>query len=499
MRLIRYVAPFAVLAVVLTEIPARAQELAQLRRRAGEIENEVSQIRELAFKWSIDVAIQSPAEFRAFGEQQLDRQYSASEWENYDPVIRKLGLYRGDSILKRSSILTFLQTGALAYYDPDVDRFYILKENLPVELLEAVLAHELCHGLQDQHFDLNRYLPSRVDTLNNDELLARQAVGEGDATYVETIWALKNQTGRMPQRGMLQRIIGRQLRIDVEAMRNGMKQLARLQGSSPQTLHAIDQLPEFMLLQQAFIYNFGMNFVHHIQGDGWNEINRLYVDPPVSTEQILHPGKWITREKPDRLTWPPFREAGLFDDWTLLDEDTIGEMTWRIIFTVYELQARGVPASAGWNGDRYAVLQSRDGRNLLFLIYTSWDTEDDADDFADAYRELLTLKYPSESGSIAVSQDGRDVLVLESGDFVDSDAMLAFMWRVRTWEREAIASVDFDGSGEVDFNDFLLFARQFGNEAGVTGFDPVFDLNRDGQVNFPDFLVLARHFGKSAS
>ncbi len=499
MRLVRHLAPFAILAVVLLEVPARAQNLAQLRQRAGEISDEVSRIRELAFKWSIDVAIQSPAEFRAFGERQLDRQYTAAEWENYDPVIRKLGLYRGDAILDRSSILTFLQTGALAYYDPDVDRFYILKENLPVELLEAVLAHELCHGLQDQHFDLNRYLPSGVDTLNTDELLARQAVGEGDATYVETIWALNNRNGRMPGRGLLQGLIGRQLRIDVEAMRDGMKQLARLQGSSPQTLQSIDQLPEFMLLQQAFVYSYGMNFVHHIQSYGWNEVNRLYVEPPASTEQILHPGKWVTGEMPDRLTWPSFREAGLFDNWTLLDEDTIGEMTWRIIFTVFEMEARGVSASAGWNGDRYAVFQSRDGRSLLLLIYTSWDTADDADDFADAYRELLTLKYPADTGSIAVSQDGRDVLVLECGDFVDSDAILAFMGRVRTWEREEIVSVDFDGSGQVDFNDFLLFARQFGRQEGVPDFDPAFDLNGDGHVNFPDFLVLARHFGKSVS
>ena len=499
MRLIGRTALFVVFSVVLPEVPSGAQELAQLRRRAREIEGEVSQIRELAFKWSIDVAVQSPAEFRTYGERQLDSQYSHSEWENYDPVVRILGLYRGDPILDRSLILAFLQAGALAYYDPDVDRFYILKENLPSELLDAVLAHELCHGLQDQHFDLNRFLPSRTDTLNADELLARQSVGEGDATYVETIWALKNRNGRTPGRGLLQSIIGRQMVLDVEAMRNGMKQLASLQGSSPQTLQTIDKLPDFMLLQQVFVYNFGMNFVHRIQAYGWDAVNRLFLEPPASTEQILHPGKWITREEPDRLTWPPFQESGLFDDWTLLDADTIGEMTWRIIFAVFDMDVRGESAAAGWNGDRYAVFQSRDGRDLLLLLYTSWDTEDDADDFADTYRELLELKYPSGAGSVALSQDGRDVLILESDAWVDSNAILAFMGSMRTWEPEAIARVDFDASGRVDFNDFLLFARHFGREQGAAGFDSTFDVNRDGQINFPDFLFFARHFGKSTS
>ncbi len=443
--------------------------------------------------------MQSPSEFQAYAERQIDLQYSAMDWEYYDLVIRKLGLYSGEFILDRSLVLTFLQSGTLAYYDPDVDRFYILKQNLPENVLDAVLAHELCHGLQDQHFDLNRYLPAQVDSLNSDEQLARQAVGEGEATYIETIWSLNNRNGRMPGRGLLQSMIGSQMHFDVDSLRDGMKQVARLQGSSPRELQTIDKLPDFMILQQAIVYIFGMNFAYQIQGYGWNTVNRLYAEPPVSTEQILHPEKWVTRERPDRFTWPPFQEAGLFDDWMLLDEDTIGELTWRIIFSEFDMEVRGKSAADGWNGDRYAVFQSRDGRDLLLLVYTSWDTADDADDFADAYRELLTLTYPSDTGSIAVSQDRRDVLILESDDFVDSEAILAFMGRMRTWEREAIVRLDFDASGHVDFGDFLLFARNFGREKGAIGFDSTFDLNGDGQVNFPDFLAFARHFGKSVS
>ena len=499
MGFIRYLAPLACFVVVLSEVPAGAQSLAQLRRRARQIEGEISQIRGLQFKWSIDVAVQSPSEFQAYAERQIDLQYSTMDWEYYDQVIRKLGLYSGAFILDRSLVLTFLQAGALAYYDPDVDRFYILKQNLPENVLDAVLAHELCHGLQDQHFDLNRYLPAQVDSLNSDEQLARQAVGEGEATYIETIWALNNRNGRMPGRGLLQSMIGSQMRFDVQSLRDGMKQVARLQGGSPRELQTIDKLPDFMILQQAIVYIFGMNFVHQIQGYGWNTVDRLYTEPPVSTEQILHPGKWVAGETPDRFTWPPFHEAGLFDNWMLLDEDTIGELTWRIIFSEFDMEVRGESAAQGWNGDLYSVFQSRDGRDLLLLVYSSWDTEDDADDFADAYRELLTFKYPSDTGSIAVVQDGRDVLILESDDFVDSEAILAFMGRMRTWEREAIVRVDFDASGQVDFGDFLLFARNFGRQEGALDFDSTFDLNGDGQVNFPDFLAFARHFGKFVS
>lgn len=51
---------------------------------------------------------------------------------------------------------------------------------------------------------------------------------------------------------------------------------------------------------------------------------------------------------------------------------------------------------------------------------------------------------------------------------------------------------DFDGSGEVDFNDFVMFARAFGTT------DPQFDLDDSGMVDFGDFVLFARAFGGPA-
>ncbi|MGA1195500.1 MAG: choice-of-anchor D domain-containing protein [Candidatus Latescibacterota bacterium] len=52
---------------------------------------------------------------------------------------------------------------------------------------------------------------------------------------------------------------------------------------------------------------------------------------------------------------------------------------------------------------------------------------------------------------------------------------------------------DFDGSGTIDFPDFLGFARAFGAN------DPLYDLNDNGTVDFPDFLAFAQSFGKSVN
>ena len=67
------------------------------------------------------------------------------------------------------------------------------------------------------------------------------------------------------------------------------------------------------------------------------------------------------------------------------------------------------------------------------------------------------------------------------------------------WEPAATAKTpDFDGSGTVDFPDFVEFARNFNTSEGDPGFDARFDLDGDGKVSFPDFVAFATAFGKAA-
>ena len=63
---------------------------------------------------------------------------------------------------------------------------------------------------------------------------------------------------------------------------------------------------------------------------------------------------------------------------------------------------------------------------------------------------------------------------------------------------EEVARADFDGGGQVDFADFLLFAGAFGRVSTDPRFDARFDLNGDGQVDFADFLFFAGVFGRVA-
>ena len=56
---------------------------------------------------------------------------------------------------------------------------------------------------------------------------------------------------------------------------------------------------------------------------------------------------------------------------------------------------------------------------------------------------------------------------------------------------------DFDGSGVIDFPDFLLFVGNFGARQGDERYEARFDLDGDGEVGFGDFLIFAGSFGKT--
>ena len=58
-----------------------------------------------------------------------------------------------------------------------------------------------------------------------------------------------------------------------------------------------------------------------------------------------------------------------------------------------------------------------------------------------------------------------------------------------------VKSSDFNGDRQVDFQDFIAFARNFGLTSDSGSFDERYDLDGDGNVDFADFIAFARAFG----
>jgi len=87
----------------------------------------------------------------------------------------------------------------------------------------------------------------------------------------------------------------------------------------------------------------------------------------------------------------------------------------RHVFKEHGLGADAVDAAAGWDGDRYAVFKRKDSDATLLLLYTRWDTDKDASEFADAYRRLLTAKYADGKEPTRLERHGKDVVIVEGG------------------------------------------------------------------------------------
>jgi hypothetical protein len=418
----------ALLNTFFSDLPTEPQALADA------IVDDVAAIRGLEFRNAITVSNQSQAEFKQYLTAQMGRTLPEDRAAVFGRVINKLGFYRGPVIEDSVELITLLATSqAAAYYDPDSSGFYVLLADASMALLAPIYAHELYHGLQDQYWDLDAYVLDGVrDGLDDDEMLARQAVVEGEATYIMTLWMLRKVTGTVPSGFMLDLAVQTQTQLDANALRNMAVSGAvpgALSDDLQASIDAMEQIPAFMMETMLGVYLKGMGFVHEIVKSDWNEASRLYTDPPRSTEQILHPEKWRDRDDPVRIDFPDFDDSELLEGWTMLDSNVVGEFQLRIVFNEFEMAGRSADLAAGWDGDRYAVFER--GEELLLLWFTTWDDPGEAAEFAQGYRQLLETKYPGQGGINAVQARGSDVLIVEGTAADDTQALVELLTTAR--------------------------------------------------------------------
>jgi len=427
---------FAICCALAATVPADAAPDAPDQALVRRIEEDVAALRGLPWKHPIRAEAQTTEQFAAY----LDRQLALSVPErlalNYGRVVRRLGLYRGPEITDFREMMKFVMSSqAAAYYDPERQGFYVLMSDFPEPMLGMFFAHELMHGLQDQHFGLQRYLfaPQASRALDDDELLARQAVVEGEATLLMTAWLMQRMQGVPASREQLAVAVQAQTQFDSTTLRAALQQpeIGALAGDSMRgAVEAMARIPSFLLQTMMGAYLQGLGFVFAVQERGWAEVERLYGDaPPASSEQILHPEKWFAGEQPLRISWPEFSAEAALDGWELLEANTLGEFQWRIVFEEQGLAAEAESAAAGWDGDRYAVFSRREDGATLLLLRTAWDTPEDAGEFAAAYRRLLVLKYGGQAEPARLVQRERDVLVVEGGSPGELDALLEVVGR----------------------------------------------------------------------
>ena len=325
----------------------------------------VEAIRGLRFRETPRPRTVTSAQARREGLADLDRSYPTAERRADEELYKLLGLLSPEDDLREIFGSVFGDQVA-GYYDPRSGALRIVKGGgtaNPV-LDETTVAHELVHALEDQRYDLD------LDDsgTSGDVPLAYLALVEGTATAVMNEYQ--------------QRHFGREEALGAAA--------AGALGT-PSTA----SLPPFVTAQLLFPYLDGERFVGRLYAtarESWRLVDLAErIRPPVSTEQVLHPEKYLAVETPRRVR---LRGVGsvLGPGWRRVGTAaTFGE--WQTREWLARGGGSGAPrAAAGWGGDRYelwrqgSILPSRscpapcEARDALVMRW-EWDTARDAAEF----------------------------------------------------------------------------------------------------------------------
>ncbi len=149
---------------------------------------------------------------------------------------------------------------------------------------------------------------------------------------------------------------------------------------------------------------------------GWAGVDQAYADPPVSTEQILHPDRY-PKDTPRNPDLPDLASA-LGPVWTTEDAGVLGEWRTLLVLEAFLGAEEAALAASGWDGDQYALLSSPEDSRTALVLLTRWDTVRDAHEFSGAFRTYGENRFgPSRrAGTSQTWTTQAGVVVLDVGN-----------------------------------------------------------------------------------
>jgi hypothetical protein len=332
-------------------------------------------------------------------------------------LLRQLYIERGpETHLLSHTVLGMLPDASISIhahqvagiYVPEQEQLYVATGRQDSNADDqTLLAHAYAHALQDQHFDLGA-MEARATT--SDASLAVQALVEGDATLLTSLYRYE----------------------DLAAADWEYLAALILLAEQPSYGEELDRSEAWARLQ-SFPYWEGRRFAETVfQTGGWEAINSAYTDPPRSTEQVLHPERYLEeQDRPTNVVVPDVSTV-LGEDWTMLLEDTLGEFVAGLYLDAVLPEETAWQAADGWDGDTLAVWEHK-GQSRVLVWRTIWDSTAEAVEFERALVALIPQRYlpawpldppdrlsgrwwESSSGAMCVSRVARYVTFVNTPD-----------------------------------------------------------------------------------
>jgi len=342
-----------------------------LKRLAAELLPAAEMRSGLPARGPIRLATRSREDLEAFLVAEMARQLPPDRLVAVVRTYARLGLVPDDLDLE-PLIRSLLLEQVVGYYDPARDTLYVV-DRVDPDLVEPVLLHEIVHALQDQYVDLDSLMAAHRE--RNDRGTAAQAAMEGHATFAMLEWQLARMAG--------------------DADLTTLPGFEGLLGDDPLAaagleMPVLSEAPAVIRESLLFPYLGGLVYLQKHWAGPWGRVPPLGSEMPVSTEQILHPERFAPgQEDMPTLVW--FGEA-LPGGWTEVLTDDLGELETRLLLREFlSSRQEADRGAAGWDGDRFRLLDGPNGESLLWV--SVWDTDRDALEFETAVREALMQRY----------------------------------------------------------------------------------------------------------
>jgi hypothetical protein len=404
-----------------------ATDAADFLRLTDEVMAKMSKILGLAQLEPLKKTLRSREEIRAYVLQQMKEDKEPEKRYADERMLEKLGLLPKD--FPFDAFLVDLLTEQIAgLYDPKAKEFYIASWMKSGEQ-EIVMAHELTHALQDQHYHLDPWRDAAKP--NDDAEAARDAVLEGSATAAMMDYGLRQQG------------------TNLDAVASTSMKLSTLLGEMDSSSPLLMKAPPFVRDSLVFPYGAGADFsmaVYRARG-GWSGFDAVFQKPPVSTQQILHPGLYFRGVTPVPVTLPDLTK-NLPSGWKALDSNIMGEFGLQEVLKQFLPEDRAANLAPMWAGDRYSIYEKKDKKDgkemredlLVFRVTTS--SEGNAALLFSGLSDLLDHKYSkrenyvrrpnfvsfnTDEGGVFLRCVNAECVSLEGGDSKLFDALVHAM------------------------------------------------------------------------
>lgn len=365
------------ISVVAADLPSRV-ELQQ-------IFDELGGITKLPPKKAVPIEQMTRKQLNDYLEDRVKKSIKPADIRADELTMKWLGLVPADFDLRKTTI-DLLTEQAAAFYDYRKKKLVLL-ENPVGEFDRAVVAHELSHALADQYFKIGRYMEDGAKT--DDAATARQAVVEGQASWLMNEWELRQE-----KRGSL--------------FENGdlLPSWSSFDSSTRSSYPVLEKSPLYLRVSLLFPYWEGGRFQQAVvKKKGADAFRDVFEHPPATTQQILHPEVYFENRGADTPELPKLKLKG----WKALTQGTLGELDHLVIFKMLDRQD-AVELATAWRGAAYEVRESK--RECCIVLYSSrWEDEKSAENALQAWNEHVAKK--ALRGKVRIRREGKDVIAIE--------------------------------------------------------------------------------------